>query len=507
MRLAEVIGALTLAADTASGYASEKGLRTVIVASRLADRLSTSPEERRNIFWVTALRLVGCTAFSPESAEYAAGDDIGLRKTFTHARSSADFFKRLATDVAPNAPALTKATSLSRFLMDSDAPRKHASARCESATLFARTLGMSDDIVASLDVTGERFDGRGPRKLDAAALPLAARVADVADVVELFAWTGGRDLCRRIAQERSGRELDPELVVMALADLPELLAGLTESVWELYLAAESAPITQAGDRIDDGCVVLGRFADVKSRYTLTHSGRVAAFADAAGAAAALSDDDRGLLRRAAHVHDLGRVAVTTGTWDKRGPLNAVEWQRVRGHSHHTETILRGAHLDLIADVAGAVHERGGGAGYHKGATLDSVPLLAKIVAAADVFAALGEDRPHRPALDEAHAIKELRGLVERSELDARAVQLVLEARGVRRGRKSVWPAGLSDREVEVVRLVAVGRTNKEIGAMLGVSPRTAQKHVMRIYDKVGLESRAGLALYAMQHGLLDADRA
>lgn len=97
----------------------------------------------------------------------------------------------------------------------------------------------------------------------------------------------------------------------------------------------------------------------------------------------------------------------------------------------------------------------------------------------------------------------MRSFVEAGVLDARATQSVLEARGVEVKRKSAWPGGLSDREVEVVRLVAVGRTNKEIAVLLGMSPRTAQKHVMNVYDKLGLESRAGLALYAVEHNLLN----
>jgi HD-GYP domain-containing protein (c-di-GMP phosphodiesterase class II) len=242
---------------------------------------------------------------------------------------------------------------------------------------------------------------------------------------------------------------------------------------------------------------------MKSVYTLTHSRRVSAFAEAAGRVAGLGDADCALLRQAAAVHDLGRVAVATGTWDKKGVLNAVEWQRVRAHSHHTEVVLRCAGLGELADIAGATHERGRGAGYHKGLLLDGVPFLAKIVAAADVMAALGEARPHRAALDDDRAVKEMRTLVETGALDARAAQAVLEARGAAASRKSAWPGGLSDREVEVVRLVAVGRTNKEIGELLGMSPRTAQKHVMNVYDKVGLESRAGLALFALENGLLD----
>src|SRR4029453_513086 len=105
-----------------------------------------------------------------------------------------------------------------------------------------------------------------------------------------------------------------------------------------------------------------------------HSRRVSALAEAAGHAAGLDGGDCALLRRAACVHDLGRVAVATGTWDKKGPLNAVEWQRVRAHSHQTEIILRGANLGELCELAGAVHERGRGAGYHKGLSLDVLPL-------------------------------------------------------------------------------------------------------------------------------------
>ena len=120
----------------------------------------------------------------------------------------------------------------------------------------------------------------------------------------------------------------------------------------------------------------------------------------------------------------------------------------------------------LADIASAAHERGRGGGYHRGVPLDSVPLLAKIVAAADVMAALGEERPHRGPLDDGKAAKELRSMVEDGALDGRAAQSVLEARGAASARKRAWPGGLSDREVEVVRLVAVGRTNREIGQLL-----------------------------------------
>jgi HD-GYP domain-containing protein (c-di-GMP phosphodiesterase class II)/DNA-binding CsgD family transcriptional regulator len=506
VRLAEVIGALSLAADVSSGLATEKGLRTVLVATRLHRLLRGDADRDPTVFWVSALRFVGCTAFAPEEAAFAAGDDNSVRSTLVFAdfNQPLDVVRRVVRGFAPDASSAARTAGVARFLFNPDLRRRYASAHCESAVHFARTLGMPDTVGAALGATGERYDGQGLRKLGGDQLPWAARVADVADALELFAWTGGAELARAVLQARRGNTLDPALVDAALRDIPSLLEGFDQgSVWDDYLAAEPSPMEASGEAIDRGCVALGLFADLKSVFTLAHSRRVTALATAAGRAAGMSDEQCALLGRAAAVHDLGRVAVPTGTWDKRGPLSPAEWQRVRAHSHHTEVVLRSARLGDLAEIAGSTHERGRGAGYHRAIALETVPRLAKLLAAADVMAALGEERPHRPALDDARAAQELRAQVDAGALDAQATEAVLAARGLASKRKSAWPAGLTDREVEVARLVAVGRTNKEIGALLGMSPRTAQKHVMNVYDKVGLESRAGLALYALEHGLLD----
>ncbi len=507
MRLAEIIGALSLAADLSSGLALEKGLRTVLVSTRLARLVGLGTEQVADVFWVSALRLVGCLGFAHEAGMFAAGDDNSMRQTLVFADfdQPLDLVRRVVRGLAPEAPPLKRVAGIARFALDPHAPRHHAQSTCETGKFFARSLRMPTAVVAALDATHERFDGKGPRRVPGERLPTAARLVDVADVLELFAWTGGPEVGRQVLRQRRGRALDPSFVDAALAHAPQLLEGLRGgSAWEQYLAAEPTPLRVSGEDIDLGCVALGRFSDIKSVYTLAHSRRVSVIAEQAGRAAGLDDASCALLRRAACVHDLGRVAVANSTWDKKGALNALEWQRVRSHSQHTEEVLRGAGLTELADIAGATHERGRGAGYHKGLRLDGLPRLARIIAAADVMAALGEDRPHRPALDDARAAKEMRGVVEAGELDAQAVNWVLDARGVCRTKRDAWPGGLSSREVEVVRLVAVGRTNKEIGTLLGISARTAQKHVMNVYDKLGLESRAGLALYALEHGLLDA---
>jgi HD-GYP domain-containing protein (c-di-GMP phosphodiesterase class II) len=503
MRLAEVIGALTLAADVSNGLAVEKGLRTVLVARRLS-RLLVGEREAESVYWVSVLRFVGCLGFAPEQADFSAGDDNAMRQSMAFADVSRplDVIKHATRGYPAGTSFVARARGLAKFISP-ELHQRYAKSHCETAVFFARSLAMSEDIATALDTTGERFDGKGLRKLGGEELPWAARISEVADALELFAWTGGAALAGEVLRERRGRTLDPALVDAALGELPSLVRGFDASVWDEYLASEPTPHRDSSDDAQLGCVALGRFGDLKSLYTMSHSRRVATIAENAGRAAGLGDQDCALLKQAGAVHDLGRVAIASGTWDKRGALNAVEWQRVRAHSHHTDVILRSAGLNELANIAGSTHERGQGAGYHRGVALDSVPLLGKIVAAADVMAALGEERPHRPPLDDNQAAKTLQGLVRDSALDARAAQAVLEARGIASHRKHAWPGGLSDREVEVVRLVAIGRTNRDVGELLGVSPRTAQKHVLNIYQKLGLESRAGLALYALEHGLLD----
>lgn len=447
MRLAEIIGALSLAADLSSGLATEKGLRTVLVATRLARLAGLESQDESTAFWVSALRLVGCLGFAPEEAAFAAGDDNSMRKTLVFADfdQPLDVIRRVVRGLAPDAAPLARAAGMARFFTDREAPRRHARSTCESAKFFARTLGMNEDVSRALDVTHERFDGKGPRGLRDDELPVAARLVDVADVLELFAWTGGPDLATTVLQQRRGRSLDPAFVDVAIATLPSLLQDLRAgSVWDEFLAAEPAPLRAAGEEVDRGCVALGRFGDMKSLYTLTHSQRVADLAEQAGRVAGLGEGDCALLRRAASVHDLGRVAVATGTWDKKGALNAVEWQRVRAHSHHTEVVLRGAGLGELADIAGATHERGCGAGYHKGLPLDGLSVLAKIVAAADVMAALGEARPPSPRARR-QSRREGNAIVRRSRCPRRARHAV-GTRGARGGgeakkRLARWALG------------------------------------------------------------------
>ncbi|MFO0617406.1 MAG: HD domain-containing phosphohydrolase [Polyangiaceae bacterium] len=505
VEMATLMGSLSLATDLADGFPLEKTLRTTVIAMRLADALGAGDADRVTTFWGTLLRFVGCTAFSFEEKEFAAGDDRQLRNTLAYVDFGrlSSFVGRAVRGIGKHAPLGERARALGRLLTNPEAPREHAEAQCDAGRFVARALGMPADVERILALREERFDGRGPKKRASGDdLPLASRIADVADTAELFLWMHGLGAAEEELRRRRGSHFDPRVVDAFLRDAVDVVRGVRgASAWDAFVASEPAPRRLLSTDADvTQCLrAFSAFSDVASVYTLDHSTRVAERARDAARAAGLSASDVTLVEQAGYVHDLGRVAVPIGVWEKTSPLSPLDRERIRQHSVATETILRLAEpLAPVADLASLTHEREGGTGYHRRVRDADLSRSAKVLAAADVAVALDSERPQRPRLAPAERTRALRS----AGLDARAVEAVLAAIGGRAPKRR-GPMGLTEREIEVARLVAIGRTNKDIGALLGVSARTAQKHVMNIYDKAGVESRAGLALFAVEHGLLD----
>ncbi len=203
-------------------------------------------------------------------------------------------------------------------------------------------------------------------------------------------------------------------------------------------------------------------------------------------------------------HDLGRAAVPSSIWERKGKLTMAEWEQIRLHAYFTDRILRRSPLlSELAPVAAADHERIDGSGYPRNVPASMIGRSARLLAAADVYHALTEPRPQRPALAPDAAANVLRTESRPGKLDHEAVAAVLEAAGHGRARiATAYPAGLTDREVQVLRLVARGQPTKQIALALSISARTAQHHVIHIYEKIGVSSRAAAALFAVENGLL-----
>jgi HD-GYP domain-containing protein (c-di-GMP phosphodiesterase class II) len=287
-------------------------------------------------------------------------------------------------------------------------------------------------------------------------------------------------------------------------------AALTDELddpWAEVLAMEpgGAPVID-GERVDDVLVAIADFADLKSPYTAGHSRSVASLAGDAARFHGLPGADRTALRRAGWIHDVGRISVSVAVWDKRGPLVRDELERVRLHPYVTERIFaRSPFLSPVSVLAGAHHERVDGSGYHRAQHGVGLSAAARILAAADVYAALVAERSYRPPRTAEEAATALRAEASAGRLDADAVDAVLAAAGHSVRRRQAVVAGLTGREVEVLRLVARGLSNPEIAAALVVSRRTVEHHVEAVYAKLGVHSRSAVTLLAMQHGLLSME--
>ena len=172
----------------------------------------------------------------------------------------------------------------------------------------------------------------------------------------------------------------------------------------------------------------------------------------------------------------------------------------------TDQLLRRVpYTATLAGAAGAAHERVDGSGYHRrlnGAHLDEVQ---RVIAAADCYQAMTSDRPHRGALAPDEAATELRAMSAGGRLDGEAVERVLAAAGHRRAARPPLPAGLTAREAEVLRLLALGLTTRQVAERLVITPKTADHHVQHIYTKIGVSTRGAAALFAIEQGILAAD--
>lgn len=182
----------------------------------------------------------------------------------------------------------------------------------------------------------------------------------------------------------------------------------------------------------------------------------------------------------------------------------MERDQARLHPYYTERVLsRVPGLEDVARLAGQHHERCDGSGYHRGVRGADLPLASRVLATADRYRRDVEGGPHRQPLEAADAAGRLAGAARAGRLDPDAVDAVLRAAGQGRPRRTTGAAGLTDRQLEVLRLVTAGLSNREIGARLGISPRTAERHVHDAYERIGVRSRAAAALFVMQHGLAE----
>lgn len=504
-RLLGLLGGLSIAMDMGTGAPLEESLRRCVVAARMADALDLSTDERRDVVYATLLEHLGCTAYTHELAQ-VFGDDVGaIRAAFLSVPSSpvdlVRTFVPLMADASGRSRARTLATALrSGRRVDTVGPV----ATCEVARASAAQLGLPRPVQVCLAHTTAMWDGSGHPSVEGESIPMATRLMQVASVATTFCLLTGPDRALRELRRRAGNQLDPALTELVDGTLLDDIGEL--DAYAAVLEAEPDPPRFVGDEdIEQVARTFGQLADLKSPFLQGHSAAVAELAAAAGRRLGLGPADVRTLRLAGHLHDLGRIGVSSRIWDKPTALSATERAQIELHPWHTEQILaRVPPLAGVATVAAQHHERLDGSGYHRHAVAAQLDAPSRVLAAADRYRGLVEGRPHRASFTPAEARTALDADARCGRLDPDAVTAVLGAAGHLGGRRPTRPAGLTRRQVTVLRLVAAGRSNREIAAELVISPRTAEHHVQAVYAKIGVATRAGAALFAMEHGLLGA---
>jgi putative nucleotidyltransferase with HDIG domain len=512
LRFAELMACLSAACELSFGRSADHALHSCAVALRLANAWGLRGSELRNVYYHALLRFIGCNADTAVMASIA-GDVIELRRAVA------------AIDLA-NVPAIVAAVEQRIRATRSDASPEEVDAavrrglmragefaaeifpgHCEVAMRLGQRLGFDERFVTGLGQLYARWDGHGVPAVAGEGLLPAVRVVILTHEFITHHRAGGWAQAAQMVRERSGSQFDPQLAALLLAHGPSLMADLPMQ-WDALVQLEPEPVEfLEGDALDAALRVLADYADIQSPWLLNHSLRVAELASAAARQLGMTPDEQRVLRRAALVHDIGRVGISADVWGRPGPLGQSEWDRVRMHSLYTAQILaRVSALAGFARLAASAHERLDGSGYARGLDHRDLTPAAHVLAAADVVAALGEERAYRPAFEPEAAARIVEEEVHAGRLDRRAVRAVLACAGIASSTAAnavhPLPAGLSVREAQVLAELAHGLTNKEIARRLGSAPKTVAHQIESVYRKTGVRTRAGATLFAMEHGLV-----
>ncbi len=508
IRAAEVVGALSLATDLGTGQPLEHALRTAVLAVRLGELAGASARELADTYYVALLHASGCTSNGHEAA-LLYGDDIAHRAAFylIDPTSPAEVLAFYRAHVGAGRPPEVRAALIEDAIANAGPRARDAFATmCEIAQRFAGWLDLGSNIEAALEYVFARWDGRGFPDARGDAIPLPMRLLHVARDISLFLSAAGPDEARGVLERRTGAAYEPRLVELALRNFDEILADLDETrMWEQVLEIEPFPqVWIRGEKVDAAFMAIAALTGLKSPWLREHSTGVADLAEAAAWRLGLPAVSVTLVRRAALAHDLGRIGVSNAIWEKPGPLGFGEWERVRLHPHFTErAFAQSRELAPIGILAGSHHERLDGSGYHRGTRGPGLDQPARILAAADCYAAMREARPYRPALDAPAAEAELMREVEEGRLDPEALDAVLTAAGHRvPQRPRELPSSLTQRELEILLVLVRGKSNQEIADDFRISVKTVGNHVQHVYEKAGVRSRAAATLWAFEHDLV-----
>jgi HD-GYP domain-containing protein (c-di-GMP phosphodiesterase class II) len=409
--LSEVIGGLSYALDLTEGEPPGHAERSCLIGMRVAEEIGLDAETRSHLYYALLLKDAGCSANSARMAALFGADDHRAKRTSKRVDWSGRFpaFVWALRTVAPDRPARRRLERLLAIKDEGEVTKALMRARCDRGAEIARLLGFASPTAEAIRALDEHWDGRGqPRGLRGEEIPLLGRILCLAQTTEIFHAGGGLDAAWAVARRRRGGWFDPNLVdafgaVCRDAAFWRMLPEMDVSAWEpadRQLQADEA-------RLDAIAYAFAGVIDAKSPWTYRHSDRTCVIVLGLAAALGAGDDVLSELRRAALLHDIGKLAVSNRILDKPDKLTPAEMAKVREHPVVTRRILeRVPGFGDLAPVAAAHHERLDGSGYPLGLAGDELTMPMRLLAVADVYEALTSERPYRVAMrsEEAMAI-------------------------------------------------------------------------------------------------------
>jgi putative nucleotidyltransferase with HDIG domain len=413
IRMSSVIGGLSYALDVTEGEPPGHAVRSCVIGMRIADELGLDAATRSHLFYALLMKDAGCTANSAKMAALFGADDHEAKRTAKRSnwsRAVPALLWSLRT-VAPEGSLRARAERLKAIKDEGQVTQSLMLARCDRGAEIALLLGLEPETADAIRALDEHWDGNGqPQGLRGEEIPLLARIVCLAQTAEIFHGEGGPAVACAVAARRSGEWFDPELVAVLHSCRHDTRFWLSlrradVSAWE----PEDRLMTADDAHLDRIAKAFAGVIDVKSPWTYRHSDLVAVIAARIAGALGASEAEITDLRRAAMLHDIGKLAVSNRILDKPGPLTSAEVADVRQHPLVTARILERipgfAHL---APLAGAHHERLDGSGYPYGLRAENLTTPMRVLAVADVFEAMTSARPYRPGMSADAALGILR---------------------------------------------------------------------------------------------------
>ena len=407
LRLSELIGSLSHALDLTEGQPKGHCVRVCWIGMHIGQQIGMNVRMLRDLYYTLLLKDLGCSSNAARICELYLTDDLSFKRDFkTVGDNLPQMLRFVFTHTGLHAGLSERLRGIVNIMRNGrQIADELIQTRCNRGAAIARQLRFGDAVAAGIASLDEHWNGLGrPDGLKGQEIPVYARIALLAQVIDVFHATGGIDAALHEARDRSGSWFDPQLVAAfeSVAQAPAFWQTLASPDVEAAVFAMepgSGEVVLDDDYLDDIAAAFGKVVDSKSPFTSGHSARVAQYVDAIAQRLGLPDARRRWLRRGALLHDVGKLGVSNSVLDKPGKLDADEWAAVQQHAQHTEDILSriGAFAEL-ARVAAAHHERLDGGGYPRGLKADQITLETRIITTADIFDALSAERPYRGAV-------------------------------------------------------------------------------------------------------------